>query len=1114
MQKLMLKIMILLNFTFCCYQQTFAQCHIDDWTALKALYESTDGDNWRNNEGWEIVKSDSYPSNCNLEISYGVDLNKEGRVIALVLINNLLNGSIPAELSKLSSLKGLALSRNQLDGSIPSEIGNLNNLEILDIGFNQFSGCYPSNIRILCDQLTYNIISEGNNFITNWENFCTVGCGTCGSVESFCHIDDWTALKALYESTDGDNWKNNKGWEIVKEEVPPLDCDLRRLHGVVQTTPCGRVYLLLLTNNQLNGSLPTELGDLSKLHYLWLTNNKLSGSIPVELSYLNNLKQLLLSGNQLDGNIPSQFYYSPPNFPYFKMELYNNYLSCQNIGSIPPPNPSESTLFPIGTTIIHSPQYYRPLNYKDIKTNIFDTLSVNRNLNLQVDFPFDTDFDYVYQWFRNGDIIPDATEPVFKIDTILPQNVGKYTLQIKNENCLTNGNIFTSISDPIYVILKGYDLLGESVEYTKLMVEFEDQANKDRYEKEIFLDNGGIWVDKCDCNRELHLYDFPDDSSSIAQAYVALDQKIKSTKMPGDIDGGFNYKLNNIGLDFSAIQTPVNYIQLDNNPKQAYSIHYNYPDIDYIDSVNVYQLDSGLDITNLVKNDLFNPAPAESCYDISAPAYNFVNIFPLMTEEIVPIDTNYQDFIGHGTFGYRSISGGLEKAINSKIVPLKIIEEVKNGNLFDLICALYHAIDQNADVINISAGYRGESSGILETALNMAREKGIFVVAAAGNDNLNIDDEDEVPQYPAYYASQYYYFYKNNPFGEPQLDSVRYNNIISVSAVNRLDELNEYSSYGAQSVTIAAPGEDIYGYGLKGTDAVGSGTSIAAFLTTQVLAHEIARDNKRSIDQIWVDFENNYLETNQNLIGKTRTGKQINFEWQEKEIGGCIDCAACNYFPYATFDDGTCYYCVEGTDKVIPLACPSGEYCPHCRLDDSCSASLASDIMNITIGQDVILTNIVTSNTSGYWTGENVIHFMNVAGENIPYFYANATGIFKLYYTIKSEHCQESYILLVNVSNPSTIKNSDTIISQSEYRLGAEQSLHLYPNPVNDQLYIKWVVGNRNTLRLINLSGKVLLEDQFDGNQFSFDASGFAKGMYLLELQNESEKCIQKLLIE
>lgn len=38
-----------------------------------------------------------------------------------------------------------------------------------------------------------------------------------------CHIDDWKALKALYESTFGDNWTNNFCWEIVKGNRPPND---------------------------------------------------------------------------------------------------------------------------------------------------------------------------------------------------------------------------------------------------------------------------------------------------------------------------------------------------------------------------------------------------------------------------------------------------------------------------------------------------------------------------------------------------------------------------------------------------------------------------------------------------------------------------------------------------------------------------------------------------------------------------------------------------------------------------------------------------------------------------------------------------------------------------
>ena len=59
-----------------------------------------------------------------------------------------------------------------------------------------------------------------------------------------------------------------------------------------------------LQNNQLSGSIPTELGDLSSLWYLRLENNQLSGSIPTELGNLSSLYWLLLSGNALSGPIP------------------------------------------------------------------------------------------------------------------------------------------------------------------------------------------------------------------------------------------------------------------------------------------------------------------------------------------------------------------------------------------------------------------------------------------------------------------------------------------------------------------------------------------------------------------------------------------------------------------------------------------------------------------------------------------------------------------------------------------------------------------------------------------------------------------------------------------
>jgi hypothetical protein len=66
------------------------------------------------------------------------------------------------------------------------------------------------------------------------------------------------------------------------------------------------LYYLGLSSNQLSGSIPTALGNISNLEYLCLGFNQLSGSIPSELGNLINLKELYLFSNQLSGNIPPE----------------------------------------------------------------------------------------------------------------------------------------------------------------------------------------------------------------------------------------------------------------------------------------------------------------------------------------------------------------------------------------------------------------------------------------------------------------------------------------------------------------------------------------------------------------------------------------------------------------------------------------------------------------------------------------------------------------------------------------------------------------------------------------------------------------------------------------
>jgi len=62
---------------------------------------------------------------------------------------------------------------------------------------------------------------------------------------------------------------------------------------------------LYLWGNQLSGSIPSELGNLTNLTELYLDGNQLSGEIPSELGDLTNLTALWLSGNGLRGCVPA-----------------------------------------------------------------------------------------------------------------------------------------------------------------------------------------------------------------------------------------------------------------------------------------------------------------------------------------------------------------------------------------------------------------------------------------------------------------------------------------------------------------------------------------------------------------------------------------------------------------------------------------------------------------------------------------------------------------------------------------------------------------------------------------------------------------------------------------
>jgi hypothetical protein len=78
----------------------------------------------------------------------------------------------------------------------------------------------------------------------------------------------------------------------------------------------------------LRGSIPFQLGSLTKLEYLYLDGNELTGTIPMELSKLSSLLHLKLQSNDLSGTVPMELSFLTN---LITLELQQNNL----IGSVP-----------------------------------------------------------------------------------------------------------------------------------------------------------------------------------------------------------------------------------------------------------------------------------------------------------------------------------------------------------------------------------------------------------------------------------------------------------------------------------------------------------------------------------------------------------------------------------------------------------------------------------------------------------------------------------------------------------------------------------------------------------------------------------------------------------
>lgn len=213
---------------------------------------------------------------------------------------------------------------------------------------------------------------------------------------------DREALIALYNSTDGENW--NTTWDLTQ--------GYNTWFGIT-TDDQNKVTRINLPDNNLVGTIPSELADLDALRDLVISNNEISGVIPQSLTALELLSTLDVANNKLSGDIPLL---NLSRLSFFA--LNDNEYIFENL------EPAID-YYPSGGPLIFN--YIGQANIDDEQT-----LAITEGEAVTLSVTGTSSATNTYEWFKDGNLINDAAEADFTINSLVVEDSGAYTCEVKN----------------------------------------------------------------------------------------------------------------------------------------------------------------------------------------------------------------------------------------------------------------------------------------------------------------------------------------------------------------------------------------------------------------------------------------------------------------------------------------------------------------------------------------------------------------------------------------------------------------------------------------------------------------------------------------------------------
>ncbi|QHT70202.1 S8 family serine peptidase [Rhodocytophaga rosea] len=398
-----------------------------------------------------------------------------------------------------------------------------------------------------------------------------------------------------------------------------------------------------------------------------------------------------------------------------------------------------------------------------------------------------------------------------------------------------------------------YDTYELTREYARLKPKYSDASKKirkkDKANYEYYLKIQSIYESKVTELKEQY-----DEFKKIKEAYTAVSSILKNHLKKDTITVD---DLQTISAQDKMLQDARNFMQyaLENDIES-----YLKEGGDYFTEALEYGYNLEFDPRNIVGDN-----------------YNDINEKYYGNNDVTGPDARHGTHVAGIIAANRNNTLGIKGVADN--VQIMAIRAVPNGDERDkdIANAIYYAVDNGAQVINMSFGksYSPHKEAV-DAAIQYALSKGVLLIHAAGNDAKNTDIESNFP---------------NKKFSNKNVEASNWIEVGASSWGGPTNFVGTFTNYGKKSVDVFAPGVDVYSTTPKQGYENLSGTSMAAPVTAGVAALLMSYYPNLSADQIrniiiksTVKFE----DLSVNKPGSSKQGKPENVKFNDLSVTGGI----------------------------------------------------------------------------------------------------------------------------------------------------------------------------------------------------------------------------------